>query len=247
MSYAIYIPSKNRPNCTTPKLLGDREWYLVVEPQNVDAYREVWGEERLIVLPENDQGLRYSRVFIKNLSTSKGEERHWQLDDDLKAFRRWEGKKSIASDESILSEVESFVDRYENIGIGSLEWDTWPASKPYGINTYCYCAILVMNRMESQWHPEAFDDLAFTLLCLDEGFCTVVFHFLRFRAAKCGVTPGGLYEDFYQKGKHVTAREKTAELWPGRFVVTPDGNIRGSISKYYTQGLIPKKRGGTRL
>jgi hypothetical protein len=89
--YPVYIPSKGRSDhCLVAReLIKDKvPFRLVVEPQEKDIYAARFGDEKILVLPENDQGLVYARNWIKKHATAESCARHWQLDDNLYGFYR---------------------------------------------------------------------------------------------------------------------------------------------------------------
>lgn len=102
--------SKGRPNCVTAQTLTDMnypgEWFIVCG-DNDETYGEYvakWGKDRVILFDwakwvercdlldpfgvENGKpsGAVPARNAIREISYRRGEERHWQLDDDFPAF-----------------------------------------------------------------------------------------------------------------------------------------------------------------
>src|SRR5258708_6433860 len=94
--YPIYIPSKGRADVpdghsTAAIFMRDRvPFKLVVEDQDYDAYAARFGEDHVLVLPFANlgQGSIPARNWIKDHSIEAGATRHWQFDDNIKAFRR---------------------------------------------------------------------------------------------------------------------------------------------------------------
>jgi hypothetical protein len=90
--YPIFIPSRDRyqpgRRLTIRALTKDDiPFRVVVEPHEVDAYAKVVGDDRVLVLPENDRGLTYARNWIRDLAESEGHAKHHQLDDNIREFR----------------------------------------------------------------------------------------------------------------------------------------------------------------
>src|SRR5690348_8280791 len=83
--YPVYIPSKGRAALkmsTANCLIRDGvPFWLVVEPQELEEYAAHYPRERLIVTPFSNLGAPTTRNWIKDLSVSRGEVRHWQIDD----------------------------------------------------------------------------------------------------------------------------------------------------------------------
>lgn len=106
----IYIISKGRPQCRTAQTLTKMdypgEWFIVVGDNDptVPEYKEKWGEDRVIVFDwrryaeqadlldpfgidgGQPSGAAPARNAINDISKERGEERHWQLDDDFPTF-----------------------------------------------------------------------------------------------------------------------------------------------------------------
>lgn len=165
--YPIYVPSKRRSQyCHTVKaLLHDHvPFFLVIEPQEHDIYRQRFPMAMLLTLPKNDGGLIYARNWIKAHATAAGLERHWQLDDNIRGFYRWyRGKRLNCQAGIALAITEDFVDRYENVAIAGLNYDFFaPGHRkmpPFYLNVHVYscvaphtpilCADLVWRAAES--------------------------------------------------------------------------------------------------
>jgi hypothetical protein len=179
--FPIYIPSKGRPKCLTAKLLSGLNYYVVVEPQDADAYAGL----PLVVLPANNQGIGYSRNWIKSYSANLGEKYHWQIDDDMKSFcSRVPGKPFVGniSPELALMEAELLVAKYCNIGELGIGCNAWPPPEDYlSINKQPHQCILINNDTKSNFRSEfnPVEDLDFTLQVLTEGWCTILMNHLR--------------------------------------------------------------------
>ena len=131
--YPIYIPSKGRSHVhkTTRELNRDGvPFFLVVEPQEVDDYKGKVGCT-VLTLPKGNQGLVYARNWIKDHATASGAARHWQIDDNIFAFKRWHNKgRRRCSSAIALGAVEHFVDRYENVAVAGLNYEMFLAKRP---------------------------------------------------------------------------------------------------------------------
>ena len=78
------IPTKGRAGKTkTDKLLckADLHYCFVVEPQDSHLYATLG--HQIMVLPENDAGITYSRNWILKQMRKMKYERFWMLDDDI--------------------------------------------------------------------------------------------------------------------------------------------------------------------
>ena len=104
----IYIISKGRPHCTTAKTLTDMgyqgEWFIVCgnNDETLPQYKKNWGD-RVLVFDWYEQAKKSDfldnfgtekvssgavpvRNAVFTISKSRGEERHWQFDDDYQSF-----------------------------------------------------------------------------------------------------------------------------------------------------------------
>ena len=187
--YPVYIPSKGRSDRPLTAKMFDRDgvpFRFVVEPNEVPAYAADWGEERVLVLPENNRGLVYSRNWIKQHAIGEGHERHWQFDDDVWRLRRLHHGRRYPCDSRIaLVVAEDFVDRYENVGLCSfnssffvpatqgISLQKWP---PFYLNSRCYTNFLMMNSLPYGWRNRYNEDTDMTLQVLAGGWCTILFN-----------------------------------------------------------------------
>ena len=104
----VYIISKGRPRCTTARTLTrigyPGEWFIVCgnNDETLDEYKANWGD-RVIVFDWYEEikhtdtldnfgfeikasGACPVRNVVARISRERGEERHWQFDDDYNKF-----------------------------------------------------------------------------------------------------------------------------------------------------------------
>jgi len=182
--YPIYIPSKGRwESRQTVKALDKLgvPYSVVVESQELGQYAEVIDPARLLVLPFSNMGLIAARNWILRHAISTGAKRHWQLDDNLKAFFRFNRNlKTPVSDGTIFCCMEDFVDRYTNVVIAGPNYFMFAARKskvaPYTPNTRVYSCSLVRNDIPFRWRSKYNDDTDICLCVLKAGLCTVLFN-----------------------------------------------------------------------
>lgn len=105
----IYIISKGRPHCRTAKTLSKMkytgDWFIVCgnNDKTIPEYVENWGKDRILVfdwyeeVKDSDlldnfgiENMSSGAVPVRNatmkISKARGEERHWQFDDDYNSF-----------------------------------------------------------------------------------------------------------------------------------------------------------------
>lgn len=234
MTLPIYIPSKGRPNqCLTAQLL-DKEsigFKIVVEPQEVDEYAAVWGQERLISTQEDNCGLGQSRNICKEYSRLRGEAWHWQIDDNCQSLRERIGKKNVVKPARyVLERAEDYVSKFENIGIAGLTHIVFAFArkKAIGINTQCSSVVLINNSLDVWWRRNIVEDTDYSMQVLtfgDRDWCTLNFHRLLFQKPAQNTMKGGM-TDKRVAGFRQIQSEALAKAWPGCFRVKkmPDEN-----------------------
>jgi hypothetical protein len=96
--YQVYIISKGRwESRLTSKALESMNvpYHIVIEPQEYDNYASVIDSSKIYVLPFGNlgQGSIPARNWVWEHSMNNGDERHWILDDNISAFRRFNNNK----------------------------------------------------------------------------------------------------------------------------------------------------------
>lgn len=239
VKYTIYIPSKGRAHHGhTAKLLDDcgiTNYKIVVEPQDYESYVDKWGTEKVVELPENNQGIAFSRSFIKRYSRSQGEKFHWQMDDDMISFRlRLNNKNAKVNPRHCFSIVETINDKFSNIGICGITHFAYAFSKKTAIalNRMVYGIVLVNNDVMHDWRSGTNEDLDYSLQTLESGFVTIAFNTVLFDTFTTGKLDGGNMLNLFVGDGRKKIYEKTAELWPGRFEVRQLESDRGWTLKH---------------
>lgn len=214
--YPIYIPSKGRPECKTARLLEGLSFSIVVEPQDLEAYLE--SGYNPLVLPYNNRGIGYCRQWIKHVSTTLGYKYHWQLDDDINSFLlRLPGHRvQHVSAETALGHVEQHVNQYFNIGQAGLNQNSWPPGKDkIKINNLPVQAVLNNNACQASYRDrQPIEDLDYTLQVLKEGWCTLMFDWLRTSCPVIGSNAGGLSETYKSQKKIFNSMQAIVKDFP---------------------------------
>lgn len=207
--YPVYVISKGRADTRLTVRALERmrvPHHVVIEPQEYDEYRAVMAPEKLLVLPFSNLGLGSipARNWVWEHAVSRGAERHWILDDNIRDFRRLhKGDRRIVADGTMFRAAEDFVDRYENVAIAGFEYTmfaqtaecSWP---PMRFNTRIYSCILIKNDLPYRWRGRYNEDTDLSLRALKDGWCTVLFiAFLATKVATMKMT-GGNTEALYQ-------------------------------------------------
>lgn len=248
--YPVYIPSKGRSDNPLTGRMFRRDkvaFRIVVEPNEVPAYRREFAHE-LLVLPENNRGLVYARNFIKAHSLKEGHARHWQFDDDIRYISRvYRGWRLRCPSGVALSACEDFVERYENVGLASLNSEffvpctgtvrgTFP---PFVLNGRCYTCFLMLNSLPNTWRHRYNEDTDMTLQVLAAGWCTILFNAFLIKTLMT-MTAGGGQESMYARDGRLRMARQLERVWPG--VVTtrrrfgrPQHVVKGQWRKFDTQ------------
>jgi len=210
-SYPIYIISKGRwDSRLTSRALDimNVPYHIVVEPQEYDNYASVIDPEKILVLPFGNlgKGSIPARNWVWEYSISMGAERHWILDDNIKAFNRYLLNKRIkVADGTIFKAAENFVDRYTNVALAGFQYTFFCVTtlerkikKPFLLNTRIYSCILIKNDIPYRWRGRYNEDTDLSLRVLKDGWCTMLFYaFLADKAATMSMT-GGNTEELYK-------------------------------------------------
>lgn len=240
LRYPIYILSKGRAGtCKTPGLLNDCgvPFTLVVEPQDAQSYGERFPGVGIHVLTENDRGIAFARSSTKDRSMGRGEEWHWQIDDDIKSFRRRVDGKNLRDEASnVLSEAEDYVSYHTNIGLAGLCHITfaWTQRTPLNINRQCATVVLVKaNKL--RWRDGVIEDTDYSMQVLTGGLCTVQFNRLIHEPSPIMSMGGGNTDSQYRGNRWTEMAEGLQRAWPGAFTLRTNkaGMLRVSPSRVW--------------
>lgn len=220
--YPIYIPSKGRSKSGLTMKALDKDgtpYRIVVEPQEREVYAAPYGEDRLLVLPENDRGLVVARNWIRAHAESEGHARHWQLDDNMRRFcRLWHGMKVQCDASPALAAVEDFADRYENVGIAGLNYEMFVPKgarhPPIRVNAHVYSCTLIDHAMPYWWRGTYNEDVDICLQAIVNGWCTVqvnVFFVQKVPTMKIG---GGNTDALYHGDGRLKMAQALERQWP---------------------------------
>ena len=222
--YPIYIPSKGRADkCLTAEcLVHDKvPFYVVVEPEEKPAYAAKFGAERILTLPFSNPGsVIPARNWIKAHATKSGALRHWQLDDNMRNFRRvFHGKRLYCNAGIALRVAEDFCDRYENIAVGGLNYTMFYTGQdqipPFYLNCHVYSCTLILNSIPYEWRGRYNEDTDLCLQVLSGGWCTVLINaFLADKVATMKMTGGNTTALYHGDGRLRMARA-LERMWPG--------------------------------
>ena len=211
--FPVYIISKGRwQRRQTVRTLESMNvsFRIVIEPQEYAEYSAVIDPAKILVLPFSNlgQGSIPARNWVWEHSISIGAERHWILDDNIKAFTRYLKNKRIhLGDGTAFKAAEDFVDRYENIALAGFQYTFHCVTsleskikKPFLLNTRIYSCILIKNDIPYRWRGRYNEDTDLSLRALKDGWCTVLFYAFLAKKQETMTMKGGNTESLYKLG-----------------------------------------------
>jgi len=222
--FPLYIPTKGRADSRlTSKALTAMgvPHFLVVEPQEVDAYQRAARGSLATVLPLDlsykaryelcdDLGLSKStgpgpaRNFIWDHSIASGYAWHWVMDDNIKAFYRLNHNLKVPCQSPALwRAMEDFVLRYENVAMAGPNYFMFASRKsvmpPFVTNTRIYSCNLIRNDLPFRWRGRYNEDTILSLDQIKAGWCTVQFNAFLQEKTTTQYLSGGNTAEFYAK------------------------------------------------
>ncbi len=251
--YPIYIPTKGRADCcmTANFLIRDGcPFRLVVEPQEVELYAKQYGRDCILELPFSDQGsVVPARNWIWEYSISEGYERHWQIDDNCRYIMRWYRNKRIEVDAgAALAISEDFIDRYENVAIGGLNYVMFAVdgfAQAFNLNCHVYSCSCFLNNIPNRFRGRYNEDTDLCLQVLADGWCTILINAFLIQKTKTLLMKGGNTAalEYFHDGRLKMARSLERD-WPGvvetkRRFGRPQHVVKNAWKKFDTQ-LIRK-------
>lgn len=253
--FNIYIPSKDRPQCLTAKLLKSNNilnFKIVVEPQDYEKYVDIWGNDKIIMLKENNKGLIYSRNNISGISISNNEKYHWLMDDDILDISVWKG---IKDPNLCLNSMEDFVLRYKNVALAGPQNSAFAFSKtkPYSTNCQICQVILINNSTGIRWDNKWKDmngkdfirqDTNLAIQHLETKYWTTIqFNAFVITTKPCGTQLGGLGKYSNDRNIVINSTNALKRKYPHLPIslINKKGDLRtntSSVWRLYKQKLI---------
>tara|TARA_B100000700_G_scaffold295437_1_gene358338 strand:- start:212 stop:1102 length:891 start_codon:yes stop_codon:yes gene_type:complete len=253
--YPVYVISKGRHDCclTADVLVKDKTPFrIVIEPQEKDLYAAKYGEELLLVLPFSNLGLGSipARNWVWEHSMKAGHKRHWILDDNIHSLqRRWKAKRFYCNASIALKATEDFVDRYENVAIGGLNYAMFAPDRqkapPFVLNAHVYSCLLILNELPHRWRGRYNEDTDLCLQVLSDKWCIVQLNAFLIQKIATGVMKGGNATSLYKGDGRLKMSRSLERMWPnvvttGRRFQRPQHVVRDAWRKFDTP-LIRRK------
>lgn len=226
--HPMYIVSKGRSKyMQTSRALttmGIRH-FIVVEPQEVDAYRAAVVRLGLAAnIIKLDLGCKATyelcddfghtrstgpgpaRNFAWQHSIDSGARWHWVLDDNISMFHRLhENRKIKCINHALFRAMEDFCERYMNVAMAGPNYSFFaPSSQkrpPFVTNTRIYSCNLIRNDVPFRWRGRYNEDTILSLDMLKAGWCTIQFNaFLQAKTATQAMKGGNTDEFYHREG-----------------------------------------------
>ena len=254
--YPIYIISKGRyKSRLTVKALERIKvpYRIVIEPKEYKQYLKHINKDKILVLPENFSELGKGGIPVRNWvfehSIKEGHSKHWILDDNIRAFRRYNNdKKYLVTSGTIFKCAEDFTDRYTNVMLSGFQYSSFMAynrqKRPFTHNTRIYSCILINNKLSLRWEGKYNEDSDLAIRVLKKGYCTILFNAFLQDKVSTMIMKGG-NEEIYNNTNNRLEFAKSLELKHSDCVKTIKryGRFHHSINfkKFKKNKLIKKK------
>lgn len=211
-TYPIYIISKGRwESRYTAKALDKMKvkYYIAVEPQEFDKYKEVINPEfgTVLELPfsNHGKGSGPARNWIWEHSITEGHKRHWCIDDNIIEFYRYNnGRRFRCHSGGIFKATEDFCDRYTNVHLAAMQYKMFVVDKsyypPFILNTRVMSCILIQNDCPHRWRGKYNEDVDLSIRVLKDGYCTVMMYAFLADKLTTQSVKGGNTEELYGQG-----------------------------------------------
>ena len=228
----VCIPTKGRPNTKTHTLFENKKFIVkhFIEPSEIDEYEVP--DETKINIGENNKGITYVRNFILRWAKKKELSTIMISDDDINAFGKAVGKKTVTTDSEIWLEIYDKCKKlpFEVIGINYVQ-HAWHEKKAFSINSKFpeVCVMLKVDKIDWEYEDNTKEDRDFSLETIKNGYGILRFNKYWFRCPNVGTNKGGLNE-LYQSKKDIEWTKNIVEKWkPHAKVVNKNGRIDAKI------------------
>jgi hypothetical protein len=259
--HPVYVISKGRHDCclTAKFLIKDgTPFKLVIEPQEYDAYTAQFDKSLILTLPFSNLGLGSipARNWVWEHAKAAGHEKHWILDDNIRGMTRvYKGKRIPCNSSIALTASEDFIDRYENVAIGGLNYNMFVPGRmktyPFVRNAHVYSCLLIRNDLPYRWRGRYNEDTDICLQVLSGGWCTIQLNAFLIVKVATMTMKGGNMTSLYQGDGRLKMARSLERVWPGavetkRRFQRPQHVVKGSWKYFDTPlklkpGIDPEK------
>lgn len=208
--YPIYIISKGRHEKPQTAMALEKlcvPYKIVVEPSELHLYEKTINHQNIIEAPENFSergcGGIPVRNFVMQLSQSKGDKKHWILDDNINGFGYQKTGRRINTQNNgdMFRLCEQYVDKFTNIKMAGIRYRFHHnySKSPYLLNTRIYSCILIDNSISHRWRGKYNEDTDLSLRVLKDGDCTMLFTWCYCNKAATLTSKGGNTDGIYKE------------------------------------------------
>ena len=223
--YPLYVISKGRPDCclSAINLLKHKvNFKLVVEPQDLDAYRNCMPDADYLVTPFSNLGERSIPVrnYIWNHSNNLNAKRHWCIDDNIRVWRKFDGESRIQINPGLgLRLIENHCDRWINVGIYGPYYTFFAIPRsvkiPYRKNIHVYSCMCIKNDLPFRWRGPWNEDVDLCLQSLANKHCTIGTYFITSDKMATMTMKGGNSDAYQNLDSRAYGSRTLQQRWPG--------------------------------
>lgn len=221
-----FIPSKGRPTTRTHEMFQDVGISVshVVEPQDADAYCAAGLD--VIVLPENNRGLPFSRNFTLDEATRRNVAVAFMCDDDVLEFGRTV-KKKCSRDHTVLTEMAEVARKNPRCVVGmEYRQRSWSQSKPFSISSgwVDVCIAFQPQFITARYTDvmELKEDRDWQLENIGRGIDLIRINHFFFNCPDIGTNAGGLQDKYRAKLDHRASKVMVMKWSPFLELVEKD-------------------------
>lgn len=210
--YPVYVISKGRASKPLTAMALTKlgiDFFLVIEPQEYEAYATTVHPKHILTLPFSNlgQGSIPARNWVWEHAKKAEHRRHWILDDNIAGFRRFQKNQRIpVTDGAVFAEAENYVDKFTNIALAGFQYTmfavttlTSAITKPFLLNTRIYSCILIDNSIPFRWRGRYNEDTDLSLRVLKAGYCTMLFYAYLCDKQRTMTMAGGNTDELYKQ------------------------------------------------
>jgi hypothetical protein len=216
----------------------------MVEPQDYKAYAEYFDEDYLFKMPKNDQGIAYARNQALTLSRKRGEECHWQMDDDIRKFmRRVDSKNVKVTPADSVKTIEREFNRYTDLSMIAHRYTSFAFSQKtdYSFNQNPCSSFLLRNSLKAKWHKGTVVDADFALQVLYAKGTTIITNRELIDTIPPMKQAGGLTDSEYAGDGRFNRFTQLADDWPGCFTVKRDASGKAKLHHKRIWSSFPQR------
>lgn len=224
-----FIPSKGRPTTRTHQMFTQVGIPVshVVEPQDADAYRAAGLD--VIVLPENNRGLPFSRNFTLDEATRRDVEVAFMCDDDVDVFGRTVNKKG-RRDHNVLLDMAEVARKNPRCIVGmEYRQHSWSHRKPFAISSgWVDVCIAFQPRFVKARYSDSMElkeDRDWQLENIGRGIDLLRINHFYFGCPDVGTNAGGLQEKYRAKLDHRASKLMVMKWSPFLELVEKDDRV----------------------